>query len=336
MQLKILELFGGIGAPRKALENIGVDIKSIDYVEILPYAVKAYNSIFDNGYTPQDITKWNLDVDILIHGSPCQDFSKNGLNNINTGRSILYERTLEIIRSELNRKPTVVIWENVPNLISKRHFHHFKHYLDTMKELGYTTAYKILKASDYGTPQDRERVYAVSILNDHIFDFPKPKEMDKDIRSYIDKDALFEDYPLSDNEAQIFFYVENQLCVKEATKKGYAEIEEYDVVNVEFPNSKTRRGRVGKRKAKTITCNPRQVICYNGNKRMLNAREHFRLMGFDDVDYERIRNVGITDRQISALAGNSICVSVLEEIFKVIIEQWNMYKEKGGNTYEID
>ena len=117
--IKILELFGGIGAPRKALENIGFDIKSIDYVEILPYAVMAYNSIFDNNYKPQDVKLWNLDVDILIHGSPCQDFSKNGLNNINTGRSILYERTLEIIGEELKRKPKVVLWENVPNLLQK-------------------------------------------------------------------------------------------------------------------------------------------------------------------------------------------------------------------------
>lgn len=48
--LKILELFGGIGAPRKALENLNIKIKSIDYVEILPYAVKAYNRIFNNDY----------------------------------------------------------------------------------------------------------------------------------------------------------------------------------------------------------------------------------------------------------------------------------------------
>lgn len=91
-QLKILELFGGIGAPRKALENLGYDIKSIDYVEILPFAVMAYNAIFNNGYKPQDIRVWNMDVDVLIHGSPCQDWSKNGLNNVNTGRSILYEK----------------------------------------------------------------------------------------------------------------------------------------------------------------------------------------------------------------------------------------------------
>ncbi|EAE6351214.1 DNA cytosine methyltransferase, partial [Listeria monocytogenes] len=99
--VQILELFGGIGAPRKALENLGVDIKSLDYVEILPFAVQAYNNIFSNDYVAQDVTKWNMSVDLLIHGSPCQDWSKNGLNNINTGRSILYERTLEIIKSEL-------------------------------------------------------------------------------------------------------------------------------------------------------------------------------------------------------------------------------------------
>ena len=75
--IKMLELFGGVGAPRKALENLGVDIKSIDYVEILPYAVQAYNSIFDNGYKPQDIRVWNMDVDILVHGSPCRLYTSN-------------------------------------------------------------------------------------------------------------------------------------------------------------------------------------------------------------------------------------------------------------------
>lgn len=62
-KLKILELFGGIGAPRKALENLGYNIKSIDYCEILPFAVQAYNSIFDIRYSPQDIIGWNLESD---------------------------------------------------------------------------------------------------------------------------------------------------------------------------------------------------------------------------------------------------------------------------------
>ncbi|EAG7984898.1 DNA cytosine methyltransferase, partial [Listeria monocytogenes] len=54
--VQILELFGGIGAPRKALEKLGVDIKSLDYVEILPFAVQAYNNIFSNDYVAQDVT----------------------------------------------------------------------------------------------------------------------------------------------------------------------------------------------------------------------------------------------------------------------------------------
>ena len=108
-KIKILELFGGIGAPRKALENLGYKIKSIDYVEILPFAVQAYNSVFNNDYGVQNIVGWNLNPDILIHGSPCQDFSKNGRNNINTGRSILYEETLAIIDHKLPERPKVII-----------------------------------------------------------------------------------------------------------------------------------------------------------------------------------------------------------------------------------
>lgn len=319
-KIKILELFGGIGAPRKALENIGVNIKSIDYVEILPFAVMAYNAIFDNGYTTQDIKFWNLDVDILIHGSPCQDFSKNGLNNINTGRSILYERTLEIISNELLRKPKVVIWENVPNLASKRHFEHLEHYLKTMESYGYCNNYKILKASDYGIPQARDRLYVVSLLNNNTFVFPEPIPLKNDIRNYIDYNVDFNDYRLTDNELSIFFKEHGNLYVKEATKKGYTLVEQFDVVNVEFPHSKTRRGRVGKRIAKTLTTKPRQAIYYENKLRFLTAKEHLKLMGYTDKDYKNMRKHGITDNQISALAGNSICVPVLEALFKKILE----------------
>lgn len=323
--LKILELFGGIGAPRKALENLGFDIKSIDYVEILPYAVMAYNAIFDNGYKPQDIRLWNMDVDVLIHGSPCQDFSKNGLNNINTGRSILYEKTLSIIGEELVRKPRIVIWENVPNLLSKGkkvcHQVHHQHYLDTMEAYGYDNYYKILNAADYGLPQSRERVYTISILKEALlekeFSFPQAIPLKYDIRYFLEKDVDFEKYQLSQAEQSLFFRNSNgKMCVREATKLGYKEIDEFDVINVEFPSSKTRRGRVGKRVAKTLTTHPRQAIYYNGKFRLLTAKEHIRLMGFKDKDYNHMIKHGITEQQISFLAGNSICVLVLEAIFK--------------------
>lgn len=322
-QIKILELFGGIGAPRKALENLGYDIKSIDYVEILPYAVKAYNAIFDNNYKTQDICTWNMDVDILIHGSPCQDWSKNGRNNINTGRSILYEKTLSIIGKELLRKPKVVIWENVPNLLSEgkkvNHRVHHQHYLDTMESFGYKNYYKILNAVDYGIPQARERLYTVSIHKDALkndFEFPMAITLQKDIRHYLEVDVNWDKYKLGEAESKIFFTRDDgQLCVREATKLGYKEVKEYNVINVEFPSSKTRRGRVGHGICKTLTTAPRQAIYYDSKLRMLTAKEHLRLMGFKSEDYLYMKECGITDKQISALAGNSICIPVLEQIF---------------------
>lgn len=198
--IKILELFGGIGAPRKALERMEVPIKSIDYVEILPNAVASYNRLFDNNYKTQDIKEWNMKVDLLIHGSPCQDWSNNGLNNIATGRSILYERTLEIIKHDLHPKPKVVIWENVTGLISKRHKHHFNHYLESMNDMGYTNHYQVLNAKDYGIPQERKRVFVVSVLNNLDFKFPTPNKSIPDIEHYIDHKVDFERYRLSDNE----------------------------------------------------------------------------------------------------------------------------------------
>lgn len=78
--IKILELFGGIGSPRCALRNIGIPVKSIDYVEIDEKAVRSYNAIFKNELQnkTQSVVGWNLKPDILIHGSPCQDFSIAG------------------------------------------------------------------------------------------------------------------------------------------------------------------------------------------------------------------------------------------------------------------
>ena len=71
--LKVLELFGGIGACSKALERIGIDFEVVDYVEIDKYAVKSYNAINNTNFEPQDIMNYDKDieVDLIMHGSPC-------------------------------------------------------------------------------------------------------------------------------------------------------------------------------------------------------------------------------------------------------------------------
>ena len=188
--LNVLELFGGIGACTKALERINVLFKIVDYVEIDKYAVKSFNAIHGTYFEPQDICEWDKDieVDLIMHGSPCQDFSTAGKQaggdkDSGTRSSLMYE-TIRIVEK---LKPKYVIWENVKNLLSKKHRHNFDAYLKKMEELGYINYYQVLNAKDYGIPQNRERVFTVSILNsgslkDISFDFPKGDVCDNPIK----------------------------------------------------------------------------------------------------------------------------------------------------------
>lgn len=178
-KLRLLELFGGIGACSKALERLGIDYEIADYVEIDKYAVKSYNSIHNTNFEPQDICEWDKDikVDLIMHGSPCQDFSlagkqAGGDKDSGTRSSLMYE-TIRIVDK---LKPKYVIWENVKNLLSKKHRHNFDAYLETMEQLGYKNYYQVLNAKDYGIPQNRERVFTVSILSNENFEFPKGVE----------------------------------------------------------------------------------------------------------------------------------------------------------------
>lgn len=160
--IKILELFGGIGACSKALERLGIDYEIADYVEIDKYAVASYNAIHNTNFESQDICNWNKDieVDLIMHGSPCQDFSlagkqAGGDKDSGTRSSLMYE-TIRIVEK---LKPKYVIWENVKNLLSEKHRHNFDAYLNTMESLGYTNYYQVLNAKNYGIPQNRESVY---------------------------------------------------------------------------------------------------------------------------------------------------------------------------------
>jgi DNA (cytosine-5)-methyltransferase 1 len=133
-KIQILELFGGIGSPRCALRNIGVPVKAIDYVEIDEKAVRSYNAMFEDelAYKTQSVVGWNLRPDILIHGSPCQDFSiagkQKGADEGSETRSSLMWETIHIIQQMGVWKPRYVIWENVKNVLSKHMIHNFNRY----------------------------------------------------------------------------------------------------------------------------------------------------------------------------------------------------------------
>lgn len=173
--MQILELFGGVGAPRIALQNLGYDPKVIDYVEIDLNAVRSYNAMFNHEHRPQSVQGWNLKPDVLVHGSPCQDFSiagkREAADPLKETRSSLMFETLSIIENMGVWKPRIVLWENVKNVLSSYMKHNFQRYLDKMDDLGYANSFELLDATEFGLPQKRERVFCVSILGGPAFNF---------------------------------------------------------------------------------------------------------------------------------------------------------------------
>lgn len=374
-KLKVLELFGGIGACSKALERLGIDYEIADYVEIDKYAVKSFNAMHGTDFEPQDICKWdkNIEVDLIMHGSPCQDFSlagkqAGGDEGSGTRSSLMYE-TIRIVEK---LRPKYIIWENVKNLLSKKHIHNFNAYITKMRLLGYQSYYQVLNAKDYGVPQNRERVFVVSIRCDvnsygcHTFNyiFPKKQELKLKLKDLLEKNVDKKYYldnkktnqvifnnPTKENEfmpkvvagiglkdsnsntqwkQQNRIYDDNialsvtTICnpyylIKNATKKGYLEAFDGDSINLSYPNSKTRRGRVGKQISQTIQCGNNIAVIDSYNIRKLTPKECWRLMGFDDEDFEKVSKLNLSDSNLYKQAGNSIVVNVLEEILKELL-----------------
>ena len=423
--IKVLELFAGIGACSTALTKLNIDFEIVDAVEIDKYAIASFNKIHNTNFLPQDISTWdkNIATDLIMHGSPCQDFSlagkqAGGDKNSGTRSSLLYE-TIRIV-SKL--KPKYVIWENVKNVLSKKHIHNFNNYINELEKLGYKNYYKILNAKDYGIPQNRERVFTISIRSDvdkGSFLFPNKQELKLKLKNLLELN-VDEKYYLSEKMKNYILDVSNKqqgtkwenrangdtlnsdiahtlsvrsasgnqragvsnfiidnytepvkvrdlkkekdssysrnfgcrgklqkdicntlvasmgtgggnipiipLKIKNATKKGYQKAIDGDSVNLSYPTSNTRRGRVGYQISQTIQCNNNIGVVTKEQKndhndlriRKLTPKECWRLMGFSDDDFEKAKKIN-SNSQLYKQAGNSIVVNVLEAILSNLL-----------------
>lgn len=169
--INILELFGGIRAPYKALLELNYEVKTLDYIENDPKIVNIANAMYETNYQPKSVIGYSYQgseqVDLLIGGSPCQDFSHAGKRaggDINSGtRSSLIWEQLRILKEIM---PKYYIWENVKGVINKKNIHNFKAHNDYVEQLGYKVYYDVLNAKDFRIPQNRERVFVIAIRND--------------------------------------------------------------------------------------------------------------------------------------------------------------------------
>ena len=221
-KLTVNELFAGIGAFRKALINQNIPHEIVGISEIDKYAIKSYEAMYGETRNYGDISKIErLDyADLWTYGFPCQDISlagdMKGIVKGETRSGLLHEveRLLEVAQEE-NTLPEFLIMENVKNLVSKKFIGDFQRWIERLSEFGYTTFWKVLVASDYGIPQRRERVFAVSVRKDRGgYEFPTPIPLEKKFRDFL-QDEVEEKYFL---RKEIFEYFERHS--EECKEKG--------------------------------------------------------------------------------------------------------------------
>ena len=212
--MKLLSLFSGIGAFEKALDYLNINYQLVNYCEIDKYASKAYSLIHNvsedmnlGDITKVDTSKLPSDIDLISYGFPCQDISlagkQQGMFNDDGSktRSGLFFEALRIIE---DTKPKIAIAENVKNLVSKKFNAQFQVVLQSLEEAGYNNYWKVLNAKDYGIPQNRERVFIVSIRKDidsGSFEFPKPFQLKLRLKDMLE-DEVDEKYFLSEEIIQ--------------------------------------------------------------------------------------------------------------------------------------
>ncbi len=282
---KLFEAFSGIGCQRMAFDRLGIDYEMVGVSEIDKYALQSYMAIHGETKNFGSITDIQElpPIDVFTWSFPCTDLSKAGKQAGMSGtRSGLVYEVLRILHNTKD-KPKVLIMENVVDLVQAKFIHEFNEIQFELENMGYKNYVETMNAKNYGVAQNRDRVFMVSILGDYYYNFPKPIELEKRLKDYLEP-KVDEKYYLSEamlnyctdmkdrngfvrgkrfnpqyEDAEYAFAittnpgsrpVDNFIKIPEATIKGYSEATEGDGVYLNRPHQK--RGVVQKGMIQTL------------------------------------------------------------------------------------
>ncbi len=236
--IRLIELFGGVGAQAMALRDIGANFEHYRLVEFDKYKVAAYNAIHGTEFQTMDITQISgedlgiVEKDkycyLLTYSFPCQDLSLAGqqkgmgkecekcgytTNNEKeeicpccgselklTRSGLLWE--VERLLNEVTELPQVMLMENVIQVHSYKNMEHFEKWIEFLESKGYSNFWQDLNAKDYGVAQSRNRCFMVSILGNYTYQFPNPIPLDKTMRDYLETE-VDDKYYLTNDKAQM-------------------------------------------------------------------------------------------------------------------------------------
>lgn len=336
--MKFLDLFAGIGGFRFGMEAAGHEC--VGFVEIDKYARKSYEAIHntEGEWTAYDITSVTDDdirrlrdrrqIDIICGGFPCQAFSVAGKRKgFNDTRGTLF---FEIARFASIIRPRYLFLENVKGLLNHDRGITFEVIIRTLDELGYDAEWQVLNSKNFGVPQNRERVFIIghSRRSSTRKVFPVRRNDGKVIElqgQQVTTNTLTARYNGVGNGSYVIeseqYAQENRngIAIKEATKQGYDRAFPGDSINYSVPDSKTRRGRVGKGIANTLDTGCQQGVLTDDYRiRKLTPRECWRLQSYPDWAFEKASSVN-SDSQLYKQAGNGVTANVIEAIAQKLV-----------------
>jgi len=320
-QLKVISLFSGYGTQELALEYAGINYLNVANCDILKYANEAYDSLHTTEVgNLGDVSKVDETTfpacDLLTYSFPCQDISLAGVQRgikKGTRSGLLFE----VERIVEHNKPKYLLMENVKNLVSKNHLKDLNVYIDKLNSLGYGSRWMVLNGADFGCPQNRERVFMFSVLNESSSDVSDKmmgvhtlKQSRVPMRPFIEQNVdpnLFINPPYEINTPKL-----NSVCKLAARRSDLKYDQARRIYSID-----------GCSPCLTTSGSP-QIILDDKKIRTLTAREGYRFMGVQDKDIDKLLTTSLTTKQHIALAGNSICVPVMQAIFEQFFQDYKI------------
>lgn len=328
-KLKVVSLFSGYGTQELALKYIGVNYENVANCDNFKQANECYDVLHPttNGNLG-DITKVDENnfpsCDLLTYSFPCQDISISGIQRgikEGTRSGLLFD----VERLLSTNRPKYLLMENVKNLVSKNHYENFKKHIYFLRGLGYSSFWRILNGADFGCPQNRERVFMVSVLNSSIDDV-KEKMMNVDnhkktrlpMRSFIDEN--FSESLVVNCQFTSHTPKGNTVCKLIARRD-----------DVKYDQARRIYSVDGCSPCLTTSGSP-QIMTEDGRVRTITAREGYRFMGVKEDDIDTLLTTSLSNTAHVALAGNSICVPVMEAIFSELFSEYMEEKESVSSN----
>jgi DNA-cytosine methyltransferase len=323
-KLKVVSLFSGYGTQELALKYIGVDYENVANCDNFKQANECYDVLHTTTYGNlgdiRMVDENNFpECDLLTYSFPCQDISISGVQKgikEGTRSGLLFE----VERLLSTNRPKYLLMENVKNLISKNHIDNFQKHIYFLRGLGYSSFWRVLNGADFGCPQNRERVFMVSVLNSSIEEV-KEKMMNVDnhkkermsMKSFIDQN--FSESLIVDCQFTPHTPKKHTICKLIGRRDDITYDQARRIYSVD-----------GCSPTLTTSGSP-QILTEDGRVRTITAREGYRFMGVKEEDIDLLLTTSLSNTAHVALAGNSICVPVMEAIFSEFFSDYITTKE---------